>query len=438
MWWVRGIFTAYIFIIYLTMLLCGPKSMPGIPIFLIQHCQYGVSEYTIIIFFVIFITSVFFSIIFWKISATEKWRDLMPNFWNLFDPSAYKKIIYNIKHGKQGSWIIFTNPSLLLILLGVLLSVFYLILALSSILLTILIVIWLTNDIYHVIKKKSLADVIKTMFKGKDIKKEILTPLFSNMTYEVLAKQLAGIITIIVTFFIIALTIFLIQQKSPIRIPILLYVPILGYQFYFLYILSKRFNQFLDTWKEYSNEVKSKEIDALPLPTGDIFMFTINSMFIGLLFGPIYRTTRLFFLSLVILSLVNILLLIHYLKSRENKSSRKDLYRDNIRIPIIFSISLASSFFPFVTFKAIILLIILVTLSFYGNDWTRIIDSKYAESQKKRTILFYLEYSLFSLVMFALGQFFGPLAYILGLLMIIFCVLLCVLDIKHEQLEKSK
>ena len=328
----------------------------------------------------------------------------------------------------------------MLILLGVLLSVFYLILTLSSILLTILIVIWLTNDIYHVIKKKSLADVIKTMFKGKDIKKEILTPLFSNMTYEVLAKQLAGIITIIVTFFIIALTIFLIQQKSPIRIPILLYVPILGYQFYFLYILSKRFNQFLDTWKEYSNEVKSKEIDALPLPTGDIFMFTINSMFIGLLFGPIYRTTRLFFLSLVILSLVNILLLIHYLKSRENKSSRKDLYRDNIRIPIIFSISLASSFFPFVTFKAIILLIILVTLSFYGNDWTRIIDSKYAESQKKRTILFYLGYSfLFSLLIFALGQFFGPLAYILGLLMIIFCVLLCVLDIKHEQAyEKSK
>lgn len=344
-----------------------------------------------------------------------------------------------IKQGKQGSWIIFTNPSLLLILLGVLLSVFYLILTLSSILLTILIVAWLTNDIYQVIKKKSLADVIKTILKGKDIKKEILTPLFSNMTFEGLAKKLSGIITIFVTFFIISLTIFLIQQKGPIRIPILLYVPILGYQFYFLYILSKRFNQFLDTWKEYPNEVKSKEIDALPLPTGDIFMFTINSIFFGLLLDSLYKTTRLFFLSLVILSLANVLLLIHYLKNGENKSSRKDLYRDNIRIPIIFSISLASSFFPFVTFKVIIPLILLVTLFFYSNDWTRIIDSKYAESQKKRTILFYLGYSfLFSLLIFALGQFFGPLAYILGLLMIIFCVLLCVLDIKHEQVEKSK
>ena len=127
---------------------------------------------------------------------------------------------------------------------------------LFSVLLTILIIAWLFNDIYYVIKKKSSIDeVLNTILKGRDVKEGIYASLFSS---KISFKQWCGIICIGVNFFIIASFVFdmigpsllFLKDYSVgnliVWIPILPYFPIFSYQFYFLYILSKRFNKFLD------------------------------------------------------------------------------------------------------------------------------------------------------------------------------------------------
>lgn len=426
-WWVRGIITVYAFMCYLSLLLIGVT--PCLPSFLIQYCN---PDLFIVIFLLLFIFSLPFSAIFRKESAMENWkRPPVPLFWEFIDSSSYKEWDHDmsLKHPYRelSAFTWSYAPALFLFFLGVLFGFFYSVFTLFSVLLTILIIAWLFNDIYYVIKKKSPIDeVLNTILKGRDVKEGIYASLFSSKTSF---KQWCGIICLGVNFFIIASFVFdmighsllFLKDHSvgnlTVWIPILPYFPIFSYQFYFLYILSKRFNKFLDVMGEYSKGAGSKGVDVAPLPISSIFMFMINLTFIALLFrfaheilnSGIYlyfavteygvnylftSSTRflilLFFLSSMILSIINISLLIHSLKKKKSEVSRKDLYRDNIRIPVITTISTVSFCFshhaPII--NGIIAAFMLILL-FYIGDWSRIIRSKYSENLKKGEILLY-------------------------------------------------
>lgn len=364
------------------------------------------------------------------------------------------------------------GPGLFLLVIGLTFGLIYwLIFSSLSVALTIFVIVWVSRDIYYALKKKSVIDIFKTIFRKRDTKKRTFTLLFSAKSSP---KQWVGIVCIVVSFYytIVAISVPLKVWFSPLQLTDLLpkysfyfillifavlpYLIILAYQICFLYTLTKRFSKFLEVWAESPKGIKSKEIDAPPLPTGGLLMFTVNSILnifplklVGgasaLAHAAFYRMnlvtasggklpTLVAALFLIILPLINISLLAIYLKNGKDKISTKNLHRDNIRIPIVLSISIVTA-----TFHSSLIIrslfIVFSILAFYSEDWNRIVEAKYSKNPKKKELIRYLGYSILSLPLFASGPFLGSVAYISGLLVLLVCILFIKLE---QEAEKSK
>lgn len=464
LWWVRGIFTVY----------------ASIPILLILYCD-GLD---IIFYFWLLLLlplSFMFSKELLKISDMENWRGLIPRFCELTGLATYNG--WNCDKSPPHPYVEISKfflafiPALVLIFYSMVFGIFYIVFTSSSFLLTLFVTIWLFKDIYYAVKKKSPVDsILEVISKEGDIEKKIIHPLFSSKHYT---KQFVGILCISANF---ALTAFVVgvfgsvfssfgseALSNPTTetlaywiIPILLFTPVLSHQFYFLYVIAKRFTRFLDVWTEYPKGNNSKRVDAPPILKGSTLIFTINlifTIFVPVLWYHYYCKSNYFFgdiklfyslllSSFIILSFINFLLLVSYRK-RKNETITKELYKDNMRIPIILAISLitcfsAISFLDLITYDNIFLgfvVTIISILTFYMDDWERIVKAKYSKNLKKAIIANYLYLSIVPLLFFICGQLLGflaPLAYMCGVIGLIVCITFPIFRFKCEQAEKSK
>lgn len=171
---------------------------------------------------------------------------------------------------------------------------------------------------------------------------------------------------------------------------LLLLLPPFIYQFIFWYVMLRRFPSFFYCWKNGFSRSKS-----FSLPTGGLYAFIVSCVYSYIFFHFFENVSQLreltFLLLLSVISFFYIGLILHTVKKWRKKEIIEDIYRDNFRIPLAFSIQLMSSL-PFYMFSIrypipdasfslyLILhlsLVIVYLIVFFIADWLRFLDNRY-------------------------------------------------------------
>ena len=283
-----------------------------------------------------------------------------------------------------------------------------------SVLFAFILLIWLVERV-HSFRKKARSSIVSS--ENVDLQKIVYFLVGQNLFS---AKGIFGLICIIVGFLIASIWIFMafavfymnsfllliFQQSSSENFFLLVFVllwaslfaPSGVYQFYFWYVMLKRYGKFVSLWNEKNF---SKEINTIALPIwGDIsfliscllptFIVIIASIVGHFLIPFIISSSFCVFYSFLLLSSIR-------RQKHEREIYPEKLYRDNLRIPIALfftttSVTLVALVFSFFQFSGGVdikeyfgpmFLGLLLCSFFYLEDWWRWTESKFRDSLRE-------------------------------------------------------
>lgn len=454
-WWIRTILIFEVLMFYFAIIFITPGSVYGQVLhYFIPKClahfvssiQYPFSSLVLLFLLPILGLALLFSKIMWDKSDMAKWEGVVPQFWSAFGinpivevleiKNALDKILellaiklktfsfyHRLDHFLGDSFLDelleegFKNPpsktqikffrllatydsALMLSLIGLLLCVFFIVFSSSSTLLVIFMIGWIVNDVFLSIKKKSIIGFIKSIFGTESIEEKVISPLFSFE--KPLIKQVISIIGILITSFLLILLyirwfFYLLVLKSFQLSHAFFILPpktlAIVYLLFFWYIIIKRYPHFINIWRDrdFSGKVK-----APSLPIIGIIIFVIDVIVITC--GGYYFIIKgLGLLLSFLISLLNIFglqILFISVRNSNKEISPKDVFKDNLYIPIAFSISylipMVILFYynelSFLVIYRTSLITLLFLLVFYVDDWVRIIEKKYSEKNAKNGV----------------------------------------------------
>ena len=263
------------------------------------------------------------------------------------------------------------------------LGLFFVVFLQSNIILVMLLIVWLLNNLYYLMRKKSLfkLEELKNVFVGRhNPEKWMISSLLPFKRYTFL-KQIGGLICILMGILwaicfgiagfgcFVELIKLIIQAQyndlmafldlfSDFAYMVSLFLAII-FQLNFWYIMIKRFPHFMAVWGEKDF---STDVDAQKLPTGGFSLFLVNTVIMVFLLSFYFLVYWIYlYLNLstdtlmwkMLIFCIPILLLCFWIyitySTLKNRRLREidpnNLYKDNKRIPLAVLIQFFFSFY---------------------------------------------------------------------------------------------